>query len=298
VKRAGLVGALTAALLASGAAQAKPHVPVAVPAVPAGMQYLYGSGEAAALSEQAYNALLGFVFQRVWRDHQHQPAAGDKEQAVLAPGATLADPKWLPCDGKPLAVVFDVDETILLNLGFEYDEALHPPHGDDDARWEEWEKTGAYAVKPVPGALETVNALRAMGVTVIFNTNRSAAQAQGTIDALQGAGFGLPVHGQTLFLKGDLGSGTGKDSRRAAIAARYCVLAMGGDQLGDFSDLFTGTPGQRRALASTPPIAQQFGVRWFVLPNPVYGAGLQGGLDDIFPADKRWPATPHAKEPN
>jgi hypothetical protein len=25
-----------------------------------------------------------------------------------------------------------------------------------------------------------------------------------------------------------------------------------------------------------------------VLPNPVYGTALKGGLDDVFPADKRW----------
>jgi 5'-nucleotidase (lipoprotein e(P4) family) len=294
VRRAALAGALTAAVLASGLAQAKPPVPVAA-AVPPGMQYLYGSGEAAALSEQAYNALYVSVLSRLMRDKAHTPAGGDKEQAVLAPDATLADPKWLPCDGKPLAVVFDVDETILLNLGFEYDDATHPGRVYSDAHWAEWEKTGTYAVKPVPGALDTVTALRALGVTVVFNTNRTAANWQGTVYALQSAGFGFAVPGLTLFLKDDAG-GPGKDTRRAAIAARYCVLAMGGDQLGDFSDLFTGTPGQRRALASTLPIAQQFGVRWFVLPNPVYGAGLEGGFDYIFPAGKRWPIKPDSKE--
>jgi 5'-nucleotidase (lipoprotein e(P4) family) len=284
VRRAALVWALFASCVAP-VAQAEP---APANAAPPGVQYLYGSGEAAALSEQAYNALLGFVFERVWRDHEHKPAGGDKDQAVLAPGATLADPKWLPCDGKPLAVVFDVDETILLNLGFEYDDAVHSGRPYDDKRWVSWEMAGIEKVVPVPGALATVSALRQMGVTVIFNTNRNAFTAGFTETALIHAGFGPAVHGETLFLKGDLGSGSGKDSRRTAIAAKYCVIAMGGDQLGDFSDLFVGTPAERRTLASTPPIAQQFGVRWFVLPNPVYGAGLKGGLDEIIPTDKRW----------
>ncbi len=299
MRRTALACALAAALLANGAAQARPPA-AAEPVVPPGLQYLYGSGEAAALSEQAYNALLGFVIERVWRDHEHKPAAGDKEQAVLAPGATLADPKWLPCDGKPLAVVFDVDETILLNLGFEYDDATHPGRPYADTLWESWEKAGVDKVAPVPGAITAVGELRRLGVTVIFNTNRNASTASFTEAALTHAGFGPAVHGQTLFLKGDLGSGSGKDSRRAAIAAKYCVIAMGGDQLGDFSDLFVGTPGQRRALASTAPIAQQFGIRWFVLPNPVYGAGLKGRLDEIIPADKRWNSehTSDPKEPN
>ena len=35
-----------------------------------------------------------------------------------------------------------------------------------------------------------------------------------------------------------IGTGSTKDPRRAAISRRYCVIAMAGDQLGDFSDLF------------------------------------------------------------
>ena len=92
--------------------------------------------------------------------------------------------------------------------------------------------------------------------------------------------------------EGDLGSGSGKDSRRQAIAARWCVVAMAGDQLGDFSDLFTGAPGVRRAAASSPAVWGMWGRFWFVLPNPVYGTGLKGGVDDVFPADRRWSAAP------
>ena len=38
----------------------------------------------------------------------------------------------------------------------------------------------------------------------------------------------------------------------------------------------------------------KFGAGWFILPNPAYGTALKGGIDEIFPADKRWasPATP------
>jgi hypothetical protein len=25
-----------------------------------------------------------------------------------------------------------------------------------------------------------------------------------------------------------------------------------------------------------------------MLPNPVYGPGIRGGFDDVFPTDKRW----------
>jgi predicted secreted acid phosphatase len=67
---------------------------------------------------------------------------------------------------------------------------------------------------------------------------------------------------------------------------------MGGDQLGDFSDLFNAglTPGGRRTAVSAPAVSARWGAGWFVLPNPVYGSALKGGPGEVFPADKRWSA--------
>ena len=254
---------------------------LAPPAVPAGMQYLYGSGEGAAISSQAWHGLVYYVVPLL----RNRPA----DSVALAPGSDLAAPTYVPCSDKPLAAVFDVDETVLLNLGFEYDTAAKPgPY--DETRWQAWEKTGATKVTATPGAVAAINALRAFGVTVVFNTNRSAANADATEAAIEGAGLGPAVHGETLFLAGDDATGSKKDGRRQTIAAKYCVIAMGGDQLGDFSDLFNAikSPAERRAATLALPLAAKWGAGWFVLPNPVYGTGLKGGFDEIFPADKRW----------
>ena len=258
-----------------------PPAPPPTPTVPPGMQYLYGSGEGSAISLQAWRGLTGYVAQQV----RKRP----RDSVVLAAGATLATPSFVPCGRKPFAAVFDVDETVLLNLGFEYHDAANPqPY--DEARWQAWEKTGADKVSPTPGALQALTALRKLGVTMVFNTNRSAGNAAQTAAAIEGAGLGPAVHGQTMFLAGDDATGSKKDGRRAVIAARYCVIAMGGDQLGDFSDLFNAglAPAPRRATTLASPVATKWGAGWFVLPNPVYGAGLKGGFDDVFPADKRW----------
>jgi 5'-nucleotidase (lipoprotein e(P4) family) len=258
-----------------------PLTPQPAPSAPAGMQYLYGSGEAAAISVQAWHALTGYVARQV----QARPS----DSVVLATDATLTAPGFVPCGDKPLAAIFDADETVLLNLGFEYDEAAHPrPY--DDARWQAWERTGAAKVAAVPGAVEALDAIRKLGVTVVFNSNRLAANAAATAAAIEGAGLGHAVHGETLFLSGDDTTGSKKDGRRQAIAAKYCVIAMGGDQLGDFSDLFNAgpSPTARRAATLAPPIAAKWGAGWFVMPNPVYGTALTGDLDDIFPQDKRW----------
>src|SRR5438477_10660074 len=101
-----------AAMLIASAATAQP------PSVPPGMQWLYGSGEAGATSIQAYHALRDYVLGAA----RHRP----RLSVVLAEGASLAAPRFVPCGRRPLAVVLDADETALLNLGFEYDDATHP----------------------------------------------------------------------------------------------------------------------------------------------------------------------------
>jgi 5'-nucleotidase (lipoprotein e(P4) family) len=253
---------------------------------PAGMQYLYGSGEAAALSVQAYQALWTYLSQRAAERKAGRPVAS----AVLAAGATLVAPVWEECDGKPLAVVLDVDETVLLNLGYEADDARRGGVYDD-SRWQRWEETGVTKVAPVPGAVDTLAAARREGVTVIFNSNRSAVTAPYTEAAINGAGLGPAVHGKTLWLKGDAGTGSAKDPRRWAISKAYCVVALVGDQLGDFSDLFNApelSPAIRRNAATETMVGTLWGGGWFLLPNPVYGTALRGGIDEIFPADKQW----------
>jgi len=279
-----MVGALALAgcSRAESSSVASTPPPPAAPTVPPGMQWLYGSGESGASSIQAYHAFRDYVLAAA----RSRP----RDSVVLAQGSTLAAPRFIPCGDRPLAVVLDVDETALLNLGYEYDEAARGL-SYDQARWNRFEQTGADTVLPVPGAVTALRPIRAANVTVIFNSNRLAAYAAQTRAAIEGAGLGPAVHRETLFLKGDHGTDSAKDPRRAAVSQRYCVIAMAGDQLGDFSDLFNvrtlSVPDRRRA-AITEPFARLWGNGWFMLSNPVYGPGLRGTFDDVFPADRRW----------
>jgi 5'-nucleotidase (lipoprotein e(P4) family) len=270
-----------ALILFAGCASAQTPPPPA-PTPPAGMQWLYGSGEGGASSIQAYHAFRDFVVAAA--------RARPRESVVLAPDATLDAPRMIPCGERPLAVVLDVDETALQNLGYEYDEAVNGRRYDQD-RWNRWERTGANAVSAMPGAVAALNTIRAEGVTVIFNSNRQAANAAPTEAAINGANLGPATHGETLYLQGDVAPGSAKDPRRAAISAHYCVIAMAGDQLGDFSDLFnarTLSVPDRRRYATSPPFSALWGRGWFMLSNPVYGPSLRGTYDDVFPADRRW----------
>lgn len=271
--------------------------PAAAEDPPNEFQYLYGSAEAAAASRQTYHALVGYTLAR----RAERDAGKPLIQRVLAEGSTLARPLFEACGDKPLAAVFDVDETLVLNTGFEYwdatrDRSLPWPEGV----WEQWERTGFRKVAPVPGATEAVAALRAAGIAVIYNTNRNAGTAEYTARALDFAGFGSATPGVDLFTD-TVGDGR-KDGRRAQIAATFCVIALVGDQLGDMSDLFNaGVPvPARRAAAQAPELAPMWGEGWFLLPNPVYGPSTRGTVEETFPdRDLHWtppPPAPPAEE--
>lgn len=268
--------ALVALTLAGCAAR-----PEAVASVPPHFQYEYGSGEGGALQMAMFHALIAYVHDKA----EHRPA----DSVVVAQGSPMVGAKFVPCGDKPLAVLFDVDETLTLNLGLE---AIEAAGGKTDAAMlERWERTGADAVAVAPGAAHALDELRKLHVTPVFNSNRSSANAASTAALLDKLGLGPAVHLDTLWLKGDVAPGGGKDPRRWKAAETYCVIAMAGDQLGDFSDLFNqpmSVPA-RRQLAVHSSAGGLWGKGWFILPNTVYGTALKGGFDDVFPADKRWP---------
>ncbi len=244
-------------------------------------QHLYGSAEAAAASRQVYHMLAGYARARA----DDRAAGRPLVQVVLALGSTLDRPLFESCGDKPLAAVFDVDETLLLNVGFEYWDATRADRSVPfDQAWKAWERTGAEKVAAVPGALDAVAALRAAGIAVIYNTNRDTETAGDTARALEFAGFGKATPGVDLFT--DAADDSKKDGRRAQIASRFCVIALVGDQLGDVSDLFNAgglAVPQRRAAIAAPALSAMWGEGWFVLPNPVYGPSTRGTADEVFP---------------
>ncbi len=274
-----LMGTCVLALGACSTVSAKPPV-VAMP--PASHQYLYGSAEGAVATKQAFQAMTKFV--------QAAAMSGQRFSAILAEGSTPANPKFDQCGKKPFAAVFDADETLIWNIGpMRY--FAETGKEFDVKTWDSWEKTGAGKAVAMPGAVEALDAMRKAGVTIIVNTNRSAGNAKGTEDALRAAGLGEFVHGKDLFLMGDTPDGSSKDGRRAVIAKDYCVLALGGDQLGDFSQFFNDkalSVAARKEMATNPVISFKWGQGWFLLPNPVYGPSIRGTAEEIYPPNSKW----------
>lgn len=265
------------------ATPASPPPPPKPPEVPGGMQWLYGAAEGAAASVQAYRAFEQYVRSAV----RKRPA----NSVVLAQGASLAGPSFVPCGRKPFAVLLDADETAVQNQGLEYALAARRV-SSDRALLNRWQQAPRLTGQPaMPGAPEALAELRRLGVTVIFNTNRDSPNAAATAASLDAAGVGPAEHLKTLFLRGDIDGKSGKDGRRWHVAERYCVIAMAGDQMGDFTDLLNAqglAPLERRRLATGGAVGALWGNGWFLLSNPVYGPGLRGTLDEVFAPENRW----------
>jgi len=194
--------------------------------------------------------------------------------------AALADKQWdaLPKDDrvapvkdlKP-AVVLDIDETVLDNSP--YQARLIKSGGEyNEADWAAW--CNEQRARALPGVVEFTQFAAKHGIAVIYISNRAKDLDQATLANLRKAG--LPVAGPESFL--GLGTfvedceqiGTEKGCRRQLISHKYRVLMQFGDQIGDFvTVLANNAEGRQKAMK---PYMDWVGTRWFVLPNPTYGA--------------------------
>ncbi|MDE2248854.1 MAG: acid phosphatase [Xanthomonadaceae bacterium] len=208
------------------------------------------------------------VFLQTYRDAQSRllPALRDPHWDALP-----KDDRVAPSEGLKPAVVLDIDETVLDNSPYQ---ARLIEHGGEfnEADWAGWCKEER--ARALPGVVAFTRFAAAHGIAVIYVSNRARDLDQVTLENLRKAG--LPVSGPQAFLglgtfvEGCEQIGSGKSCRRQLISRKYRVLMQFGDQIGDFvTVLANNREGRRRAMA---PYMDWIGRRWFVLPNPTYGA--------------------------
>lgn len=260
------------------------------------------STEYKALSFQAYR-MAEMQFDR-WSDILEKRADGKA---------------YLPGSSKPVAIILDLDETVIDNSGFQAFTVNNRTQFNDDLwnTWVEFQGINEHAGPAVPGAVEFLRKVEAMGVTPIYISNRMVGQEGSTTKVLQRNGINMDNIDERLMLRMaskeetaraeavmktegiDPGSaaatrllkGEGKkEARRRLVAQKYDVIAYFGDQLGDF-DAFVMTGEldgasfkRRRAMADE--YRKYWGTLWFMLPNPMYGYWTPGqGLPATNPQE-------------
>lgn len=164
---------------------------------------------------------------------------------------------------KPKAIITDLDETAL-------DNSLNEVHQDlqgksfDPVQWAQW--TAMAKADTVPGALTFFKYAASKNVEIFYITNRDEKDRAGTLQNLQRFNFPNADDAHLLVRQNT----SGKEVRRQQVMADHEVVLLLGDNLSDFSDLFDKKSMEQRLLA-VQQLSGQFGNRYIILPNPVYG---------------------------
>jgi 5'-nucleotidase (lipoprotein e(P4) family) len=165
---------------------------------------------------------------------------------------------------KPLAVVTDIDETVLDNSPYDAQRAINNLEYDATT-WKQW--TAQAACDTVAGAPGFFKYAAGKGVTVFYITNRDEDERTGTLKNLQR--YQMPnADDAHLLLK--TGSSS-KEARRLEVLKNYRIVLLCGDNLPDFDQLYDNHPTEQNRDAVTTQLARQFGNKYIVLPNPSYG---------------------------
>lgn len=171
---------------------------------------------------------------------------------------------------RPLAIITDVDETVLDNSPYDGRLILEDVSYDRES-WVEW--GNLEIAEAIPGSLEFLTYASEKGIKVFYVSNRYSEQLESTINNLKRLGF-PNVSESTVLLRSDSRS---KSERRNSIFDGHEVIMLIGDNLSDFNDEFEVKISEER-INYTNEMRGNFGTKLIVLPNPNYGDWESNGL--------------------
>lgn len=183
---------------------------------------------------------------------------------------------------KPLAIITDIDETILDNTPNSVHQAFKGQDYTEES-WDEW-CDRAEAI-PMAGSREFFNYADQKGVKIFYVSNRSERNRKGTVRNLLSCGY-PQVKNEQILLRGVTSD---KTERRASVVKDYDVVLLIGDNLGDFDHIFDSHNEADRATG-VRQFGEAFGKTFIVLPNPNYGnweKAMFGGYPPLRERDKQ-----------
>ena len=171
---------------------------------------------------------------------------------------------------KPLAIIADVDETVLDNSPYDGKLILNNTTYNRES-WVEW--GNLEIAKAIPGSLEFLIYASEKNVEIFYISNRYSEQLEATVNNLKKLGF-PDAKESNVLLRGDTRS---KSERRKSVSDNYEIIMLIGDNLSDFNDEFEIKLYDERS-DQTDKLKNEFGTKLIVLPNPNYGDWESNGL--------------------
>ena len=168
-------------------------------------------------------------------------------------------------DKKRIIIVDTDDTTIQAN---EYEAYVIGKDLEYPSQWSNWVATAIG--KAVPGAVEFLNYAASKGVEPYYVTNRKIdMEYQGTLDNLKKLGYPFVDTEHVIYRQ--KGANDDKQPRQLALEDKYHLVVYVGDNLEDFPiGIFQKSIDERYRISDAHK--DEWGKRFIVLPNPMYGA--------------------------
>ncbi len=179
---------------------------------------------------------------------------------------------------KPLAVVTDVDDTILGATSYWGYLINKDMDFFDDPSWDKWVAENKFDV--MPGAIEFFEYCRIQGVEVFYVTNRDQGEDTYKLatENLKSAGFPF-VDEKHLIVQRETSN---KEKPQEEIAKTYNIVVKLGDNLNDFQrKYYVKDVDERRKLMEEDKYL--YGIKYIVLPNPTDGHWIRAIFGDSEP---------------
>ena len=180
---------------------------------------------------------------------------------------------------KPYSIDLDLDETVLDNSPYQAENIILG-RGYDSKSWDEW--VNMKKAKAVPGAKEFLQFADKNGVKIYYISDRTESQLEATIENLRAEGIPVQTNDSVLLKNKD--DKSGKVNRREYVKNHTQLIMLFGDNLSDF-DLFSSKSIDERN-AKVEELSKEFGDRFIIFPNPLYGAFETAIYGGKFPQAK------------
>lgn len=181
---------------------------------------------------------------------------------------------------KPLAVVTDVDDTVLHSLTYWGHLVQRNMDFFDDAIWDRW--VASNRVTPTPGALEFLEFCAQNNVEVFYVTSRD--QGENTfelaLENLRAVSFPFVDQEHVTVLR----DSSNKEPRQDALMEQFNVVTFLGDNLNDFRRKYYIRSDVEGRIAAMVQDKEKFGREYVIFPNPTDGQWLAAIFGDSEPA--------------
>jgi len=163
---------------------------------------------------------------------------------------------------KPIAVVMDLDETVIDNSPYMFQQIAKGKTFDGDS-WYEWCMEASAGI--LPGAFDFIKKCEELDIEVFYISNRGIETLSGTLDNLQK--LDIKTDAAHVLLKEGISDKT--DRRNLVLETNSTVLYIG-DNLRDFSEIYK----DRKANYGKSVVDEELSnlrENFILIPNPMYG---------------------------